>query len=49
VLAAAAFVAAARIAVNAHFVSDAIAGFALVALVAWVVGLGVRPLTAPRQ
>jgi membrane-associated phospholipid phosphatase len=49
VLAVAAFVAAARIAVNAHFVSDALAGLALVMLVAWVVGLGVRPLTAPRQ
>jgi membrane-associated phospholipid phosphatase len=49
VLAAAAFVAAARIAVNAHFVSDALAALALVALVAWVVGLGVRPLTAPRR
>ncbi|HWO23613.1 MAG TPA: phosphatase PAP2 family protein [Kofleriaceae bacterium] len=48
VLAAAVFVAAARIAVGAHFVSDALSGFALVALVAWVVGLGVRPLTAPR-
>jgi membrane-associated phospholipid phosphatase len=47
VLAIAVFVAAARIAVNAHFVADALAGGALVALVAWAVGRGVRPLTTP--
>jgi membrane-associated phospholipid phosphatase len=44
VLAIAAFAAAARIAVNAHFVSDALAGGALAALVAWAVAYGVRPL-----
>lgn len=48
VLAIPVFAAAARIAVNAHFVSDTLAGAALVALVAWAVGVGVRPLTAPR-
>jgi membrane-associated phospholipid phosphatase len=41
------FVAAARIAVNAHFVSDTLASGALIALVAWAVGVGVRPLTQP--
>jgi membrane-associated phospholipid phosphatase len=35
--------AAARIGANAHFVSDAIGGIALVALVAWLVGLAIRP------
>ena len=48
VLAIAVFAAVARIAVNAHFVSDALAGGALVALVAWAVGAAVRPLTDPR-
>lgn len=38
------FVAAARIGVSAHFVSDTLSAVALVALVAWVVGAGVRPL-----
>jgi membrane-associated phospholipid phosphatase len=47
VLAAAAFIALARVAVNAHFVSDVLAGGALVALVAWAVGQAVRPVTAP--
>jgi len=49
VLAAVVFIAAARVAVNAHFVSDTLAAAALVALIAWAVGLGVRPLTAPRS
>jgi membrane-associated phospholipid phosphatase len=48
VLAIAVFAAAARIAVNAHFVSDALSGGALVALVAWAVGRGAKPLTTPR-
>lgn len=38
------FVAAARIGVSAHFVSDTLSAVALVALVAWVIGAGVRPL-----
>lgn len=41
------FASAARIAVNAHFVSDALAGVALVALIAWAVGLAIRPVTPP--
>jgi membrane-associated phospholipid phosphatase len=43
VLAIAAFVAAARVVVNAHFVSDALAAIGLAALIAWAVGLAVRP------
>lgn len=41
------FAAAARIAVNAHFVSDTLGGASLVCLVAWAVGVGIRPL--PRR
>ncbi len=47
VLAIAAFVAAARVAVNAHFVSDTLGAGALVTLIAWAVAYGVRPLTGP--
>jgi len=42
-----AFVAVARIAVNAHFISDTLGGVSLVSLMAWAAGQGVRPLTAP--
>jgi membrane-associated phospholipid phosphatase len=48
VLAVIAFVAAARIAVNAHFLSDTLASLALVALVAWAVSHAVRPFPARR-
>lgn len=47
VLGIALFAAVARVAVDAHFVSDTLAAGALVALVAWAVGYGVRPLIAP--
>ena len=40
-----AFVMLARVAVNAHFVSDVIAGLALVALLTWLVAYAVRPLS----
>ncbi|HEU0036680.1 MAG TPA: phosphatase PAP2 family protein [Kofleriaceae bacterium] len=39
-----AFVAAARIGVNAHFISDTTSALTLVALWTWLVGLAVRPL-----
>jgi membrane-associated phospholipid phosphatase len=48
VLAIPVFVAVARVAVNAHFVSDVLGGGVLVALVAWAVGYGVRPIVTPR-
>src|SRR6185436_124839 len=38
-----AFVAVARIAVNAHFLSDVLGGAALVSLMTWAVGQGIRP------
>ena len=43
-LAVVAFVAAARVVANAHFVSDVIGGVTLCAVVAWVTGWIVRPL-----
>ena len=48
VLAVIAFAAAARIAVNAHYLSDTLAALALVALIAWGVALAVRPFPARR-
>lgn len=45
-LAVIAFVMLARVAVNAHFVSDVVAGLALVTLVTWLVGYAVRPSSA---
>jgi membrane-associated phospholipid phosphatase len=47
VLAVIAFAGAARIAVNAHFLSDTLAAVALVSLIAWCVGHAVRPFPAP--
>ena len=38
------FVMLARIAVEAHFVSDTLGGVALVAISAWLLGLAIRPL-----
>lgn len=40
------FISAARVGVNAHFVSDALGAITLVAATAWLVGLGVRPRRA---
>lgn len=40
------FVCCARIAVNAHWISDTLAALALVALVAYLAGLAIRPLRA---
>ena len=37
------FVCAARVAASAHYVSDVLGGISLVALVAWVLGLVIRP------
>ncbi|MGN6106773.1 MAG: phosphatase PAP2 family protein [Kofleriaceae bacterium] len=47
VLAIVAFAAAARIAVNAHFVSDALAAVTLVAAIAWALAYAVRPMRPP--
>ncbi len=38
------FVAAARVAVDAHFVSDTLGAVALVALIVWACGIAIRPL-----
>jgi membrane-associated phospholipid phosphatase len=43
-LAIVAFMMAARVAVNAHFVSDVIGGVTLVALIAWLLGALLRPI-----
>jgi membrane-associated phospholipid phosphatase len=42
-LAVVAFVMLARVAVNGHYVSDVVAGLALVTVVTWLVGYAVRP------
>jgi membrane-associated phospholipid phosphatase len=47
VLAVPVFVAGARIASNSHWISDALGSVALVAAIAWIVGVAVRP-RAPR-
>jgi membrane-associated phospholipid phosphatase len=41
-----AFAAVARVGANAHFVSDTVGAVALVALIAWLVGLAIRPCTS---
>jgi membrane-associated phospholipid phosphatase len=43
-----AFVMAARVAANAHFVGDVVGGVALVCAVSWLCARVVKPLTAPR-
>ncbi|MBA3461369.1 MAG: phosphatase PAP2 family protein [Deltaproteobacteria bacterium] len=47
-LAVAAFVMAARLAVNAHFASDVIGAITLVTLVAWAASVAIRPLRTER-